>query len=392
MKVDNSINIYGCCVSRDIFPKESKYIINQYVSFISPMSLMYEGQSEVQEQMLDSIQWKTPFTERCFKLDYTKKAFDYLAERESEWCVVDIADSRLSLLKRIDGIFTNSIYVSKNSDIFVNSESEIINFDDFSKEKWQECIEKFCKKILDLYPHDKIILIECLPVNYYVKNNELVKFEYNDSVPVKNIAKVKEFLLFLNDLCKKYLRCYTVEMLDNIVADYNHKFGLLPLHYQEIYYQYAYAMIDNIINNDIDKLMYTKQYYSDMAKQYIYELKTSDRELNFQKNIRFFFEKIVYDSIHEKKFDKWIDDNKDKNFAILKCNDTASKYFKAKLKSVNANIIFKSSKRLLKELSPEEFETAKKADIIVMCCVHTPVDYDEFNGVKAININTIFKL
>ncbi|MBE6842197.1 MAG: hypothetical protein E7510_05130 [Ruminococcus sp.] len=109
-------------------------------------------------------------------------------------------------------------------------------------------------------------------------------------------------------------------------------------------------------------------------------------------NAKNFYEKLCYDQINENRFNKFIEKNKNKSFVVLKCNDSVAKYFIEKLKTVNINIVLKSSKRLLKELSSQEFETAKKADIIVMCCVHTPVDYDEFNGVKSININKIFDL
>lgn len=122
------------------------------------------------------------------------------------------------------------------------------------------------------------------------------------------------------------------------------------------------------------------------------DVTTAKNELNFQKNIRTFFEQLAYDSVHDNKFGVWLMQNKNKKIALLKANDAAGKFMADALKSKCIDIVFMTGKRSLAELSEEERNQCVKADVIVQCCVHSQQAYDKRDDLYAINIKKIFEM
>ena len=95
-----TINIFGACASRDLFPEDTEYKIQQCVSFSSPMSLYQpKGNHIIKEEDLESLTWGSPFEKQCLLLDNNKESINYLTEKKSDWLLLDFADIRLKLVK-----------------------------------------------------------------------------------------------------------------------------------------------------------------------------------------------------------------------------------------------------------------------------------------------------
>ena len=165
-----TFNIYGACVSRDIFPKDSKYTVLQYVAFSSPMSIWKKirGGEKIEQIEENSLQnfIGSNFNKRCVLLDHNNQTFQYLCEKESDYLILDLADVRMSLIKYGNNYTTCASTILKNKKEFkkqfgtyeileVFSDGKMKNF---SEEEFKECIDWFCNEILKIYPSNKIIL------------------------------------------------------------------------------------------------------------------------------------------------------------------------------------------------------------------------------------------
>lgn len=309
MTEQQTINIFGACVSRDIFPKDSPYVIQQFVSFTNPMSLYvkHKKQCSYKDKIatgdLDNLTWGTQFKKRCLTLDSCGESLNYLFQKESEWLLLDLADFRMDLVSFSDNYFTKSNLFIKNRDsfdelIYTKAENGSLlhpvfkretgsSIEDslysFSLQEYYSCLEWFLKKITDVYETSKIILHEYYLANQYItRSGDIKSFEHNQLVTERNWLLTK-----LYERCKELLKgCKVIKMPDYILSDEMHRWGCHPLHYCSVYYEYAYKALNMIIDNngDLDELRLN---YSTISREkYINTLHESEKakikKLNIQ--------------------------------------------------------------------------------------------------------------
>ncbi|MDO4156817.1 MAG: SDR family NAD(P)-dependent oxidoreductase [Oscillospiraceae bacterium] len=254
MEQKPTVSILGDCVSRDLFAMQrpDDYIIEQYVSFASPMSLVSEPPQNGFVLDLDKLSLKkeSAFSRRCLKLDCDKAAFSYLAQKKSEWLVMDLADARFSIAKFYKSGATFSI--SNDFNLHKMELEEMLQeksikklCTEFSEEEWEQAIQRFLGEVLKLYQPEQIIFHEHYNVlDYISKDGKITPF-----LP-KNISmrKVQNALLKkLNTIAKERLKgCHLLQMPDYVMANAKHKWGLHPLHYVNLYYEYAARAVDVI--------------------------------------------------------------------------------------------------------------------------------------------------
>ncbi len=263
-----SLNIFGACTSRDIL--DNRYQVHQYVSFTSPMMMMLEqdkkwdlNQSDISSFNLSG----TDFSKRCFFLDHNRMAFEYLTRQESDYLILDIADSRIDILKYGEEYCTLSNIVRKNQKkIAADKDTQLISFRSFSDEQWMECIVRFCNEIKKLYRPEQIILHEFNLVSEYVtKAFEIIPFRVSQGVEMKN-----DLLQKLYPVMERELEgCHIIKFPENMLGDQANKWGIHPLHYTPLYYEYGLRAIDYIISgqNEPDRKE-EKRYLEELRKEY----------------------------------------------------------------------------------------------------------------------------
>lgn len=185
-----SINIYGCCVSRDsVAFRQSKYVVPRYVQAISPLTVTSGKPLNLKTEDFSSYENVHNFTKRCICLDANKNAIDYLVETNADWLLFDVAE-----LRRVVYFWRNAgIMLTKNSkltrmlsvvELYTNGEipSEIIPWE-LSEKELSVAVEMLCDEIFKYFSPQNIILNEFYNVDVYLNaDGELCSFSEDEKV------------------------------------------------------------------------------------------------------------------------------------------------------------------------------------------------------------------
>ena len=93
MEQKTTVSIFGACVSRDLFAMQrpETYEVQQYVSFVSPLSAVMTPPINGIQLNPDKIEpgRESVFSRRNLALDCNKQVFSYLEQKPSEWLMLD---------------------------------------------------------------------------------------------------------------------------------------------------------------------------------------------------------------------------------------------------------------------------------------------------------------
>lgn len=248
---DVTVNIFGCCVSRDIFAMHEDEIlfkVCQYQGLVNPVSYITQPFCE------DSIKFNdgSNFGNRMVNLELTKKWKEYFEEHISDYIVIDIADARVQLIKQNDTLITNSLcikavwqeLIAKN---IISNDTKRVEYSDLPLETYKNAIDAIFSYFIARY-NNKIIFIKLYNSDFYITHdNKVMKF---------NNLKCSEENAFLQKLYDyieyKYNITYILSSPKISLASQTHKFGLSPLHYVKEYYDVFYEQLKCIINPNND--------------------------------------------------------------------------------------------------------------------------------------------
>lgn len=253
-----SFNIWGACVSRDILQKEvlaGNYEVKRWISFISPITAFTEPYKD--EFDVSAMPWGTGFFRRNMQSDIDKDYFKYLFAEPSDYIIVDMVDSRMDIVEHEKCMLTVSNQIGFNWDYINNLFGEgywkRMKMSDFSEKTHCLYASKVADKILEKYRPDQIIL----HIHYGVK--EILDKEKNviRHFPEEKCAEVSEYNYLnkkINDMLEeKFKGCHVIRFPDNVLADGNHQWGLLPLHYERLYYEYGERAMEEVLIDSPDE-------------------------------------------------------------------------------------------------------------------------------------------
>ena len=266
-------NIYGSCVSRDIFEydemKDMKLL--QYVARQSVLSCMSEPVSVSDEQ----IELDSPFQKRMVLMDLRKNTFDIFEENPGDYLLIDLIDERLPLGKLGNSYFTvsnemaqgfnakkyktlskrvygNKLCLEYQSTIRFPFSIKFLNRFCAKKDNMdcEEMIRMFCKRILSLYDQNQIILNRALLVDWYI--NEYGNVKLFPKNYLKFNSEANTVLSFMYDRLVSYMpNIHIVDEMEGVYADERHKWGLAPMHYQGDYYLRVIDRLKTIICKEV---------------------------------------------------------------------------------------------------------------------------------------------
>jgi hypothetical protein len=242
------IDIFGSCVSRDVFNfcHESSLKDGTYITRTSLFSLFYTplAYNDV------NIDLSSNFLKRLVENDMFKTTFSKLKLSDSSYILVDFVDSVRFRLAKI-----GSTYVTYSSEFEKGTNSKkfplfTINSDNsFDDKDLSFFIMKFCTELKKIYAENRIILHRVRWCDHCrkTKTGEIVDF----SVPTIKENKIYNHrIMCFEDCFLKY--CSQSKILDlnnqNFVADEKHVWGLLPIHYENGYYETAARELENLIS------------------------------------------------------------------------------------------------------------------------------------------------
>ncbi len=272
------ISTLGSCVSRDSFEicknspdydeeNENCYVIDRYAHNVNPLSYLCEPFSEqyvelIKEELNNSK--SVNFKKRNFIFDLNKGAFDFLAEKKSEWLIVDLAAMRFELIKIAGGGYIisemlNELLKNVEDRKSVPSLNELAKGEikrpaDFDREQIQRSYKLFFDKVLSLYKEDRIILLQAKHALVFV--NESTREFVFDTPKREQVVNVEnQFMCDMYDYAKSRLKkAHFIPSLPVLIGNREHKWGISGLHYVDEVYSYFYRAIDFITNNRNKKI------------------------------------------------------------------------------------------------------------------------------------------
>lgn len=243
---ETSVSIYGSCVTRDILEYEtSKYI--KLKSYIARQSIVSAINKPI-ECNQDDIKLMSSFQKKQVYYDLKKNMFNILSTDKSKYLLIDLIDERFPLLCYMDSVVTVSPYLVESNYIQFSRDDliEVVKQKDkkyyFQNTCLDDILEEFCKKLLDVYKHNNIILHKAYMLDQYIDiNNQVKSFETYQLV---NNKKINQKISYMYKYLEEKLNPLCVI---NISKDYyayeGHKWGLAPMHYSKDYYLKALSII-----------------------------------------------------------------------------------------------------------------------------------------------------
>ncbi len=250
-----SLSLFGPCVIRDIFgvhEDDGGYQINCYEGFINPLAMGSPAVScdrELLEEKVYALPEKN-FLKRNIFLDLTKTYWDYLAENQSDYFMIDVGDIRLPIISDPGGCVASCRVpstplmesLSKDGVYKIASRRKAQSYTD---DEIQEAMLSFAKKALELYDEEKIILLECIPATeYYGFNHEITPFASGWMVEDCRRCIRVAFDTLRNALPKAHV----IPFPKYYIADEHNKWGKHILHFEPSFYDYALKAV-NIITS-----------------------------------------------------------------------------------------------------------------------------------------------
>lgn len=252
------IAIHGSCCSREIF--NSSLNTFELVSFLfqNPFHTMFEKpfsiEIEEEELLTDSIS-DSKFMRRMVANEFNKKALQILNNNPADYLMIDVVDLRLGRFNVCfnNGEKTKILETNETTKKIQQLKEQLKSFDftpessmNISEEEWDCLIDKYVTELKKIYPVNKIILNRIAIATQYEKDGALVNFtEKTGGAPFRN----KNLLLKLqNKLEEKLDGCL---ILDNppfpIIADPNHKLGLMSAHLKQNVYDWKMKKLQDIL-------------------------------------------------------------------------------------------------------------------------------------------------
>lgn len=244
-----TFNIYGCCVSREpieaLMRKRDDVSVNQYVAFINPIALCSNKNTrKINIDELNDLQTSN-FRKRNLCLDINGSAFDYLFAKESDYIVIDTWDFRQPMIEK-DGCYItiDPTTIKRNAKInekFGWNDHSHIFHDQITDDQYDAAIDELCRRVLQHYKPEQIILMESYGVqNYYDEKNKKINFYKQADLDAldKVNARAKDNF---ERLYKNFGNCHRIEFpKDNkVYGASDAKWGIMFLHYWSLYYDYA---------------------------------------------------------------------------------------------------------------------------------------------------------
>jgi len=254
-----SVDIWGCCVSRDIIGiggADEGYDVRTFIQECSfPVQFTKHQLPQISPSNFDGIINKSPCWKRWASYDLNKNVPQILDESGSEWLIIDsrvvtypikkIILSNGSIEYVTEPMLSEKLEVLEKYGIEYKIERAF-----FSDKDIQAGVKEWIKYIKKRY-HNKIILIQCIESTNIMNSCGSIEYKWDKSYQQ---SKSSEF----DKIICNNLRCYVINNPLNIIADSVHQWGESSVHYLDEYYDYAYRCVNLITNSNENITLHRK--------------------------------------------------------------------------------------------------------------------------------------
>lgn len=210
--------------------------------------------------------------------DAQLSTIDYLKEEKSDWLLFDLADTRLNIIEWIDNNVLLSYTTGLKDSFSVFEEKLGRNYKSIpcTDLPWAEFEQRLCflfDGILSLYNPEQIIFNEIYCAEAFIsKNRRYRNWDYEYQWMNDHVKKMNPLFEKVYSLCMEKLKgCHIIRWPNNVLADEIHRWGIYPLHYHELYYEYAEKALSIITKRydrmvEVRELEYLRQLFSEKFK------------------------------------------------------------------------------------------------------------------------------
>lgn len=263
MNKKTKITIIGSCVCRDLFEGSDDFEVLTDIRFCSPVSILSKPINDIKltsnffkrKAKHSKGQW---FIKNLIN-DFNKTIFDSVKSKHGDYLILDLAESRIPLLSLTfvdskqnlvlteSSPFREHYQLNLKNNLLKNTTCKHLIPNSIDDLEWKRIIKQYSNELKTIFDEENIILLENMPADYYVSNNNLVP--YSSRFHIAENCLSKELLPKLYSFFKEFCpRCKVVQLPQVILGDVNHKWGTHPFHYLKSYYRYLLDNINMIIN------------------------------------------------------------------------------------------------------------------------------------------------
>lgn len=256
----DSITVYGSCVSRDVFNFLGADKYNLELTLGGGINSFCFGGDKIPINK-DDISVGSNFDNKMLSYIMDRTALDVLLSHNTKYLVLDLANERFPIQTWQVGEASNTVPVTWES-FKLSQKIQDIKVSDWhlpnrSMEEWKEKLKSFLLVIKGRFRPQNIILLSLQLSEYFVDNNEgkIYSFteagkEYTDGLDSLEIRKQQnEIIRVAEQIFDEVIPgCWKINLLDGIIANTEHHFGLHPLHYDYLYYEYAAKCLSMILD------------------------------------------------------------------------------------------------------------------------------------------------
>lgn len=231
------VDIWGSCVSREIFNYNPSATVGAYILQNPIHTLWGESYPIPDEKILGTCN----FTRRMAKLNFKKLAVDYFFDNfKGDFLMIDTCDcrtNRIHLENNEKYCICENISTAKTIKEYQNEThiaySTISPFS-IDLSVWKEYIKRFALLIKDRFPEERIIINEFIFAEKYLdEDGEIKVFEKAAQYHHQNILTTQITELFKTELPNAKL----LPASKNPLGDTNHHLGLYTVHYTKDWYE-----------------------------------------------------------------------------------------------------------------------------------------------------------
>jgi hypothetical protein len=238
------ISILGSCVTRDIFRvAPGDFEVVSYHARTSLVSVM-SPPLELDER---DLEWPSRFSQRVVRADFEKTFFGSLETAAPDLLLLDFVEERHPLLRRGD------CFAAYSRDLiaagFEPGDFEALNrFDTAVEELWYPASARFAHALDDRFPDLPIGLHRAFGLTTFRDEAGVHPFPEERLEVVQATNRMLERLYaHLEALLP---RANILQVPDAYSADANHRWGLGPYHYEDVYHFDAMARLQALASSE----------------------------------------------------------------------------------------------------------------------------------------------
>lgn len=241
---DRTVDIWGSCVTREIFNSCKKAAVGTYIFKQCPVLINDKPvPAAVPEEA--SAFCGNGWRRRTVADAFSRNGMQLLRSKKSKWIAVDFYDVICEMNEYKGELFEVDDFIMR-TDFYKSIKSECVPcrlFERRTKEQLKEAITRFSWNIINLYG-DNIILVKTDPKDSFITlDNRIEKMK-----PDPDFNRKRELIGFCEELFEELTGCYVIDLSKHFMA--SDKFplgGAHIVHYEQEFYYEAGVYLSHIL-------------------------------------------------------------------------------------------------------------------------------------------------